>query len=83
MDKKILFVDVDNTFVNFNTTVCDVGCSTGEFLKFINWTGKKYGNCVFCSGLMTNAVTIVLREPWGFSRCNSTNSESTLRNLSL
>lgn len=24
-------------------TVCDVGCSTGEFLKFINWQGKKFG----------------------------------------
>ena len=30
-------------FVNLNTKVCDVGCSTGEFLKYINWTGKKYG----------------------------------------
>jgi len=24
-------------------TICDVGCSTGEFLKTINWQGKKYG----------------------------------------
>ena len=30
-------------FINFNTKVCDVGCSTGEFLEFLNWTGKKFG----------------------------------------
>jgi SAM-dependent methyltransferase len=24
-------------------TVCDIGCSTGEFLKFIKWQGKKFG----------------------------------------
>ena len=23
--------------------VCDIGCSTGEFLSYINWPGKKYG----------------------------------------
>ena len=35
--------DFIKKFVSLNTKVCDVGCSTGEFLKFINWTGKKYG----------------------------------------
>ena len=30
-------------FVNFNKTVCDVGCSTGEFLNYLNWDGKKFG----------------------------------------
>jgi SAM-dependent methyltransferase len=29
--------------VNFKGTVCDVGCSTGEFLKCIEWDGKRYG----------------------------------------
>lgn len=29
--------------VNFEGRVCDVGCSTGEFLKAINWKGPKYG----------------------------------------
>lgn len=29
--------------VPFNGTVCDVGCSTGEFLKHISWQGPKYG----------------------------------------
>ena len=24
-------------------TICDVGCSTGEFLRHINWRGPKYG----------------------------------------
>lgn len=24
-------------------TVCDVGCSTGEFLRYIDWVGPKYG----------------------------------------
>ncbi len=35
--------DFIKKFVSLNTKVCDIGCSTGEFLKFINWTGKKYG----------------------------------------
>lgn len=30
-------------FVNFNGRVCDVGCSTGEFLTHVNWTGQKFG----------------------------------------
>lgn len=29
--------------VDFGGTICDVGCSTGEFLTVSNWTGKKYG----------------------------------------
>ena len=24
-------------------TICDVGCSTGEFLSHIKWEGEKYG----------------------------------------
>lgn len=24
-------------------TMCDVGCSTGEFLETVNWTGERYG----------------------------------------
>ena len=30
-------------FTSINKKVCDVGCSTGEFLKSIKWTGSKYG----------------------------------------
>jgi SAM-dependent methyltransferase len=30
-------------FVNFNGNVCDVGCSTGEFLQAIKWQGPKFG----------------------------------------
>jgi 2-polyprenyl-3-methyl-5-hydroxy-6-metoxy-1,4-benzoquinol methylase len=29
--------------VPFNGVVCDVGCSTGEFLDHIHWLGPKYG----------------------------------------
>ena len=29
--------------INFKGTVCDVGCSTGEFLNSIGWLGEKYG----------------------------------------
>ena len=29
--------------VPFTGTVCDVGCSTGEFLKYLNWQGPKFG----------------------------------------
>ena len=30
-------------YVDFEGTICDVGCSTGEFLTSIGWTGPKYG----------------------------------------
>ncbi len=30
-------------FFNFDGIVCDVGCSTGEFLHTIGWSGKRYG----------------------------------------
>jgi len=31
-------------FINIKrATVCDVGCSTGEFLKYIKWKGPMYG----------------------------------------
>lgn len=29
--------------VSIDGTVCDVGCSTGEFLEFSNWSGARYG----------------------------------------
>ncbi len=29
--------------VSFDGTVCDVGCSTGEFLEAIGWSGERYG----------------------------------------
>lgn len=32
-----------NNGIEFNGIVCDVGCSTGEFLDEINWTGQKFG----------------------------------------
>lgn len=30
-------------YVGFEGTVCDVGCSTGEFLERIGWVGPRYG----------------------------------------
>jgi 2-polyprenyl-3-methyl-5-hydroxy-6-metoxy-1,4-benzoquinol methylase len=30
-------------YTSINKKVCDVGCSTGEFLKSIEWKGPKYG----------------------------------------
>ena len=38
IEKKLL-----KKFVNLNSIVCDVGCSTGEFLDYLNWKGKKFG----------------------------------------
>jgi SAM-dependent methyltransferase len=32
-----------NKYANNAGTVCDIGCSTGEFLKFIEWQGEKFG----------------------------------------
>lgn len=29
--------------VNIGSVVCDVGCSTGEFLEYSNWSGPKFG----------------------------------------
>ena len=37
-EKKIL-----EQFADFNSKVCDIGCSTGEFLDFLKWNGSKYG----------------------------------------
>lgn len=37
-EKALLQRYVDSTGV-----VCDVGCSTGEFLEYINWQGPRYG----------------------------------------
>ena len=30
-------------YIDFNGAVCDIGCSTGEFLTEIGWTGPKFG----------------------------------------
>ena len=30
-------------YVNFSGVVCDIGCSTGEFLTAIDWRGEKFG----------------------------------------
>ena len=38
LEARFMHKYADNT-----GTVCDVGCSTGEFLKFIKWQGGKFG----------------------------------------
>jgi SAM-dependent methyltransferase len=35
--------DLLKKHVNFKGKVCDIGCSTGEFLKEISWEGERYG----------------------------------------
>jgi len=30
-------------YVDFHGKICDVGCSTGEFLVNVKWSGEKYG----------------------------------------
>ena len=30
-------------FQNRSGSICDVGCSTGEFIETINWLGPRYG----------------------------------------
>jgi SAM-dependent methyltransferase len=32
-----------NKYVSMEGSILDVGCSTGEFLKYIKWSGRKYG----------------------------------------
>lgn len=32
-----------NDYVDLDGVVCDIGCSTGEFLKEIGWRGPKFG----------------------------------------
>jgi len=39
-DKEKKFI---NRYVSTKGSVLDVGCSTGEFLKYIGWSGLKYG----------------------------------------
>ena len=36
-------VSFSRYFIEDNTEVVDVGCSTGEFLSHIKWEGEKYG----------------------------------------
>lgn len=38
LEKKLV-----EKYSNLNGKVCDVGCSTGEFLKFIKWKGQRFG----------------------------------------
>jgi len=35
--------DLLKKHANFKGKVCDIGCSTGEFLKEISWEGERYG----------------------------------------
>lgn len=46
--KRLKSFDLEKRFllknkVDFKANVCDVGCSTGEFLEYINWRGKRFG----------------------------------------
>ncbi len=38
LEKKFL-----NRYINFKGKICDVGCSTGEFLNYLQWQGETYG----------------------------------------
>jgi hypothetical protein len=46
-EKRIKSFILEKKFILKHTTlnkiICDVGCSTGEFLTAINWTGRKFG----------------------------------------
>ncbi len=44
--KRLKSFDLEGCFIREfidSGVVCDVGCSTGEFLKKIDWSGDKYG----------------------------------------
>ena len=44
--KRLKQFDLDKKFINRfikKGNLCDVGCSTGEFVKSLNWKGKCYG----------------------------------------
>ena len=44
--KRLKQFDLDKKFINKfikKGNLCDVGCSTGEFVKSLNWKGKCYG----------------------------------------
>lgn len=32
-----------SSYVDFNKSVLDIGCSTGEFLHYLGWSGQKFG----------------------------------------
>lgn len=46
--KRLNSFDLEKRFlienkVDFKTNVCDVGCSTGEFLEHLSWSGNRFG----------------------------------------
>jgi SAM-dependent methyltransferase len=46
--KRLASFDDEKAFllrnsVNFKSNICDVGCSTGEFLEHIDWYGQRFG----------------------------------------
>jgi SAM-dependent methyltransferase len=54
-EKKIL-----EKYTSLTGSVCDIGCSTGEFLSSIGWEGPKYG-------MEVNSEAIALAEKIGIS----------------
>ena len=44
---RLTSFDLEKNFIekhaSLNSKVCDVGCSTGEFLEYINWKGNRFG----------------------------------------
>lgn len=46
-DKRLKSFEQEKDFIkkymNLRGKICDVGCSTGEFLNYIGWEGDKYG----------------------------------------
>ena len=45
--KRIKSFQIENEFLKKHISkkekICDIGCSTGEFLGFLNWKGEMYG----------------------------------------
>lgn len=45
--KRLKTFKIENFFLKKHVTkkekICDIGCSTGEFLNYLNWEGEKYG----------------------------------------
>jgi len=61
-DKRILQFKIDEDFLKSHISkgrICDIGCSTGEFIKYMKWEGECYGMEIndYAKGIASNFIS--------------------------